>query len=32
MLNAKKRKTNYELQKLIINNQVVTDEKDIANG
>ena len=31
-LNAKKRKTNYKLQKLVINNKVVTDEKDIVNG
>ena len=26
------RKTNYKLQKLVINNKVVTDEKDIVNG
>ena len=31
-LNAKKRKTTYKLQKLIIENQVVTDENDIVNG
>ena len=31
-LNAKKKKTNYKLQKLIIENQVVTDENDIVNG
>ena len=31
-LNAKKRKTNYKLQKLIIENQVLTDENDIVNG
>ena len=31
-LNAKKKKTNYKLQKLIIKNQVVNDGNDIVNG
>ena len=31
-LSSKKRKTNYKLQKLVINNTVVTDEKYIVNG
>ena len=31
-LNGKKRKTNYKLQKLMIENQVVTDENDIVNS
>ena len=31
-LNAKERKTNYKLQKLIIDDQVATDENDNVNG